>query len=42
MRNCGFTEEEVDQVWQIIAAILNLGNVEYRVNPDENDEAHVQ
>ena len=42
MRNCGFTEEEVDQVWQIIAAILNLGNVEYRVNADENDEAHVQ
>ena len=42
MRNCGFTEEEVDQVWQIIAAILNLGNVEYRVNAEENDEAHVQ
>ena len=41
MRNVGFSEEEIDQIWQIIAAILNLGNVEYRVNPD-NDEAHIQ
>ena len=40
MRNIGFSEQEIDQIWQIIAAILNLGNVEYRVNPD-NDEAHV-
>lgn len=41
MRGLGFDEEEIDQVWQILAAILNLGNVDYQVNPD-NDEAHMQ
>ena len=41
MRSIGFNEEEIDQVWQIIVAILNLGNVSYRVNPD-NDEAHIE
>ena len=41
MRNVGFSEEEIDQVWQILAAILNLGNVSYRVDP-ETDEAHIE
>ena len=40
MRNIGFTEEEIDQIWQIIVAILNLGNVSYRVD-SETDEAHI-
>lgn len=41
MRSIGFTEEEIDSIWQILAAILNLGNVDYRINP-ENDEAHIK
>ena len=41
MRSVGFSEEEIDSIWQILAAILNLGNVSYRVDP-ENDEAHIE
>lgn len=41
MRSIGFTEEEIDSIWKILAAILNLGNVSYRVDP-ENDEAHIE
>ena len=41
MRSIGFTEEEIDSIWKILAAILNLGNVSYRVDP-ANDEAYIE
>ena len=41
MRNLSFTEEEIDQVWQILVAILHLGNVEYKVDEDKGGEVHV-
>ena len=41
MRSLGFTEEEIDSIWQIIVAILNLGNVDYRVDAS-NDEAYIK
>lgn len=40
MRSIGFSEEEIDQIWQILAAILNLGNVNYSENAD--DEASIE
>ena len=39
MRNIGFTEEEIDQIWRIIFAVLQIGNVAYTVN--DNDEAEL-
>ena len=41
LHNIGFTEADIDGIWQLLAAILNLGNVSYRANA-ENDEAHVE
>ena len=41
MRSLGFSEEEIDSIWQIIVAILNLGNVNYRVDAS-NDEAYIK
>ena len=41
MRSLGFSEEEIDSIWQIIVAILNLGNVDYRVDAS-NDEAYIK
>ena len=39
MRKIGFTDKEIDSIWKIIAAILNMGNVNYRV--DGAEEAHI-
>ena len=41
LKNIGFSIEEIDSIWSLIAAILNLGNVTYRVDPD-HDEAHIE
>lgn len=40
MRKIGFSEDEIDQIWQIIVAILNLGNVTYQ-DGDSNDEVFI-
>ena len=37
MRTLGFTEEELDHIWEILAAILSLGNVEYKFDEDKNE-----
>ena len=39
MKSLGFADDEIDQIWSIIAAILNLGNITHEI--DANDEAHV-
>ena len=39
MKSLGFSDDEIDQIWSIIAAILNLGNITHDI--DANDEAHV-
>ncbi len=39
MRKIGFSNQEIDNIWQIIAAILNMGNVNYRI--DGVDESYV-
>lgn len=36
LRNLRFSEEEIDQIWQLLIAILHLGNVEYRI--EESDD----
>ena len=38
MKNIGFTEEQMEQCWQILASILRLGRVTYAEN--DADEAH--
>ena len=35
MRNIGFTEEEIDQIWRIVFAVLNIGNVTYNIDNEE-------
>lgn len=37
MRTLGFTDEEIDHIWEILAAILSLGNVEYKFDEDKNE-----
>lgn len=40
MSRLGITEEEIDQVWQLIVAILHMGNIDYRVD-EADDSAHI-
>ena len=37
MRTLGFSDEEIDHIWEILAAILSLGNVEYKFDDDKNE-----
>ena len=37
LRNLKFSEEEIDQIWQLLIAILHLGNAEYRI--EESDDS---
>lgn len=39
MKAVGFTKEELDTTWKIMAAILHLGNIDFI---EENDEAQVK
>lgn len=32
LRNLHFSEQEIDSIWQLVVAILHLGNVDYKVN----------
>lgn len=38
MKNIGFTEQQMEQCWKILAAILRLGRVSFAEN--DADEAH--
>lgn len=41
LRGVNFSEEEIEQIWQIVVAVLILGNVDYNVDAS-NDTAHVK
>lgn len=32
LRSLHFSEQEIDSIWQLVVAILHIGNVEYKVN----------
>mgnify|MGYP000861074603 CR=1 FL=1 len=40
MRGIGFTEPEIEQIWDILISVLLIGNVEYEKN--ESDEAEIK
>ena len=41
MRSVNFTDDEIERIWQIVVAVLLLGNVEYDVD-SSNDTAHIK
>eukprot|EP00808_Paulinella_micropora_P026794 g7806.t1 len=34
MRNLGFSDQDFDSVWRILAGILNMGNIDYKLGKD--------
>ena len=41
LRSIDFSEEEIEQIWQVVASVLLLGNVEYEVHASD-DTAHIK
>lgn len=39
MKNIGFTDEEMNKMWALLCAVLELGNIEYDDKEHQDDES---
>jgi len=41
LRSIDFSEEDIEQIWQVVISVLLLGDIEYDVH-DSDDTAHIK